>query len=351
KNMKLLPSMLLLLQLFWMSPAHCQLQCNSASSLRQKRIVIRSPAAKDLSTLNSCEYEVAAWSSQVCQVRIDIERLELPQPQLNGSSELLECVDFLQVQRFRLCGRNNGQHLYVQLQRGQPLKLHFSLASHSPATTWQLTLTQLECPSNTLAMAKQQSPNVATVRPLLPFLSNLLPRTIFGGNSNGNGPAAQLIQTLTAPSAADLELLAPLGCDQYYRSSTGGIASFNFAGGIYMPNMRYAICVAGAANTEISYTLDNFALSKSGGLASGPGFDEDCHSTVRTLGRAADYLLIANSYVGNNQALQPTYYCGNQPAGSRLVARPPFVIHFSSDAQTNASETGFQLTYTVRQSQ
>ncbi|XP_060667092.1 uncharacterized protein LOC132799008 [Drosophila nasuta] len=346
--------LLLMLQLCCLAAVDCQLQCNARTSIRQKRIVLRSPAARELSTLDSCQYEVAAWSSQVCQVRIDIERLELPQPRLNASSQVLECADFLQVQRFQLCGRNNGQHLYVQLPRGQALKLHFSLASHSPSTTWQLTLTQLECPANTLAMAKQQqqqqSTNVPTVRTMLPFFSNLLPRTIFGGNS-GNGPAAQLIQTLTAPSAADLELLAPLGCDQYYRSTTGGIASFNFAGGIYMPNMRYAICVAGAANTEISLSLDHFALSKSTGDALGPGYDEDCHSTVRTLGRAADYLMIANSYVANNQALQPTYYCGNQPAGSRLIARPPFVIHFSSDAQTNASETGFQLTYTVRQSE
>jgi len=64
-----------------------------------------------------------------------------------------------------------------------------------------------------------------------------------------------------------------------------------------------------------------------------------------------DYLLIANSYVANNPALQPTYYCGNQVVGSKVIAYPPFVIHFSSDAQTNASETGFQISYTVRQSQ
>lgn len=353
KLLWLLPPLLLLMYSF--APVDCQLQCNAASSMRQKRIVIRSPVARELSVLDSCQYEVAAWSSQVCQVRIDIERLELPQPRLNATSQLLECVDFMRVQRFQLCGRNNGQHLYVQLQRGQTLKLHFSLGSHSTQSTWQLTLTQLECPQNTLAMAKQQQPDtnasqLPTVRTLLPFLSNLLPRTIFGGNS-GNGPAAQLIQTLTAPSAADLELLAPLGCDQYYRSSTGGIASFNFAGGIYMPNMRYAICVAGAANTEISYTLDHFSLSKSSGSASGPGYDEDCHSTVKTLGRSMDYLLIANSYVASNQALQPTYYCGNQVVGSKLIAYPPFVIHFSSDAQSNASETGFQISYTVRQSQ
>lgn len=245
-----------------------ELQCNGIASSRQKRIVIRSPTARQLSELDSCQYEVAPWSTQVCQVRIDIERLELPQPRLNASSNggvgELQCMDFLQVQRFRLCGRNNGQHLYVTLQQGQTLKLHFSLTSHWTQATWQLTLTQLECPSNMLPMAsvqqQQQQPllssasnalQLPTVRPMLPFLSNLLaPRTIFGGNS-GNGPAAQLLQTLRAPSPADMELLAPLGCDQYYRSSSGGIASFNFAGGIYMPNMRYTMCVAGAANSEI----------------------------------------------------------------------------------------------------
>lgn len=253
-------------------PAACsaQLQCNAVASSRQKRIVIRSPTERQLSELDSCQYEVAPWSTQVCQVRIDIERFELPQPRLNASSsssngngggQQLQCMDFLQVQRFRLCGRNNGQHLYVPLQQGQTLKLHFSLTSRWAQATWQLTLTQLECPSNTLASissVQQPSPLAAlqlpTVRPMLPFLSNLLPRTIFGGNSGsamGNGPAAQLLQTLRAPSSADLELLAPLGCDQFYRSSSGGIASFNFAGGIYMPNMRYTICVAGGANSEI----------------------------------------------------------------------------------------------------
>lgn len=244
--------MLLLLLSFWHG-ARCQLQCNAGSSARQKRIVIRNPGAGELSKLDSCHYEVAPWSAQVCQVRIDFERLELAQPTLNASTQLLECVDFVQVQRFQLCGRNNGQHLYVQLQRGQTLKLYFNLVSHSAQSTWQLTLTQIECLQHTqqpAAAAAVSAPQLPTVRPLLPFLSNLLPRTIFGGSAAG-GPAAQLLQTLTAPSPADLELLAPLGCDQYWRSSSGGIVSFNFASGPYMPNMKYAICVAGGADREI----------------------------------------------------------------------------------------------------
>lgn len=47
--------------------------------------------------------------------------------------------------------------------------------------------------------------------------------------------------------------------------------------------------------------------------------------------------------------LQASYYCGSNLSGQELVARPPFVMHFSSDAQSSASETGFQLTYAVRQ--
>ncbi|XP_017151277.1 uncharacterized protein LOC108161511 [Drosophila miranda] len=347
-----------LVLLLWVSPVRCQAQCNAGTAARQKRIVIRSPGAGQLGELDRCQYRVAPWSTQVCQVRIDFERLELPQPQLNASTGTVECGDFLQVQRFRLCGRSSGQHLYVPLHRGQELQLLFVLATplSRQQSTWQMTLTQLECPRDSLAVANAPKSAVEQprVRPFLPFMSNLLPRTIFGGETgigSGQGPAAQLIQSLRSPSQADLELLAPMGCDQYWRSQTGGIVSFNFAGGIYMPSMRYSICVKGALDSEISYKIEHFELSKTDADRAGPGYDTDCRSTVRTAGRVSDYLLIPNSYVINQPELQPTYYCGNGMAGRELVARPPFVIHFSSDAQTSASETGFQLTYAVRQSQ
>ncbi|XP_017850517.1 uncharacterized protein LOC108605356, partial [Drosophila busckii] len=322
--------LLLLLLVVLLPHVRCQLQCNAVS--RQKRISIASPAAGQLSSLDSCQYAVAAWSAQVCQVRIDFERLELPAPRLNASSQTLQCVDYLQLQRFQLCGRNNGQHLYVQLQQGEQLKLHFKLASHSAQSAWQLTLTQLECP----AAPKQQ-----TRRMLPPLLSSLLPRSIFGSQ--------QLFPALRAPTLADLQLLAPLGCDQYLRSASGGIVSFNFAGGVYMPSMKYSICIAGNSNQEISYNIQHFALSKFDSNATGAGYDADCHSTVQTTGRAMDYLLIANSYLASNPAVQPTYYCGHGLAGQQLIARAPFIIHFSSDAQSSASETGFQLTYALRQ--
>ncbi|KAH8273710.1 hypothetical protein KR018_010263 [Drosophila ironensis] len=321
--------------------------CNSGTSLRQKRIVIRSPTA-ELAKLDSCQYRVAQWSGQVCQVRVDFERLELPQPTLNATSQALECRDFLQIQRFRLCGRNTGQHLYFPLRAGQELQLLFQFGSgnlHGQSVSWHLTLNQLECPRDTAALATRQ-PLLPTVRPILPFLGNLMPRTIFG---SGSGPAAQLIQTLTSPSVADLELLAPLGCDQYFRTQTGGIVSFNFAGGIYMPNTRYSICVKGAADEEISYKIDHFDLSKGNTVAQGPGYDTDCRSTVITAGRMSDYLSIHGARLVGQPELQASDYCGNGLSGQELVARPPFVIHFSSDSQSRASETGFQLTYTVRQ--
>ncbi|XP_030383241.1 uncharacterized protein LOC115630726 [Scaptodrosophila lebanonensis] len=348
----LLPLLLLLLLLLCHAPvpAHCQLQCNGTN--RQKRLVIRNPETRQLANLDSCQYNVASWSTQVCQVRIDFERFELPQPQLLGNGEqLLECVDYLQVQRFKLCGRNTGQHIYVPLKHGELLELHFSLSSRSSQSTWQLRLTQLECPQESKALdgsaATNKIPLFPTVRPMLPFLGGRLPRTFFGFNGSP-GPAEQLLQSLTASPDEDYDLLAPLGCDQFYRSTNGGIVSFNYAGGIYMPNMNYAICVQSKGQSEISYTIDHFALSTNRD-DTGPGYDTDCHSTVRTTGRASDYLLIPNSYMANNVALQPTYYCGSGLVGTKLRARAPFIIYFSSDAQTNMSETGFQLTYNVEQ--
>ncbi|XP_001961672.3 uncharacterized protein LOC6497898 [Drosophila ananassae] len=337
------------------TPVRCQtVSCNLGTSVRQKRIVIRSPATGELAKLDSCQYRVAPWSSQVCQVRVDFERLDLPQPQLNATTQLLECRAFVQIQRFRLCGRSNGQHLYFPLRRGQELQLLFRLASGlSGQSSWQLTLTQLECPLESAAVAtRRPAVQLPTVRPILPFLGNLLPRTIFGGQSglgSGSGPAAQLIQSLTSPSMADLELLAPLGCDQYFRTQTGGIVSFNFAGGIYMPSTRYSICIKGAADDEIRYKIDHFALSKANSDAPGPAYDTDCRSTVKTTGRVSDYLSIPNAFMVSRPELQASFYCGSNLSGQELVARPPFVMHFSSDAQSSASETGFQLTYAVRQ--
>ncbi|XP_033169793.1 uncharacterized protein LOC117147130 [Drosophila mauritiana] len=340
------------------TPVHCQVACNARSGpVRQKRIVLSSPGTGGLAELDTCQYRVAPWSGQVCQVRVDFERLELPQPQLNANSGVLECVDFLQIQHFRLCGRNSGQHLYIPIRRGQELQLLFRLAtSLGRQSTWQLTLTQLECPRDSVRAVSTRQPEVQTptVRPIMPFLGNFLPRTIFGGQSgigSGSGPAAQLIQTLTSPSSADLEMLAPLGCDQYYRTTTGGIVSFNFAGGVYMPNMKYSICVKGAADNEISYKITHFELSKANSEQPGPAYDTDCRSTVLTPLRVSDYVSIPDAYMVSRPELQATYYCGNGLAGQELVARPPFVLRFASDSQSSGSETGFQLTYTVRRSQ
>uniref|UniRef100_A0A6P4E211 Uncharacterized protein LOC108038189 n=1 Tax=Drosophila rhopaloa TaxID=1041015 RepID=A0A6P4E211_DRORH len=190
-----------------------------------------------------------------------------------------------------------------------------------------LTLTQLEClrelGSQNVRQPQVQSP---TVRPILPFLGNLLPRTIFGGQSgigSGSGPAAQLIQSLTSPSVADLELLAPLGCDQYFTTTTGGIVSFNFAGGIYMPNMKYSICVKGAADSEISYKIDHFELSKANSEQPGPAYDTECRSTVLTPLRASDYLGIPDAQMVGRPGMQATYYCGNGLTGQEIIARPP----------------------------
>lgn len=239
------------------TPVRCQVAVACNSRTAQKRIVIRSPAAGELAKLDACQYRVAPWSGQVCQLLVQFDRLELPQPQVNESSRQLECSDFVQLQRFRLCGRSSGQHLYLPVRRGQEVELLFRLATPlgRQSSSWQLTLTQLECPRDSTAVAaRQPTEQQPTVRPILPFLGNFLPRTIFGGASgigSGSGPAAQLIQSLRSPSLSDLELLAPLGCDQYFRTATGGIVSFNFAGGTYMPNVRYSICVKGAADSEI----------------------------------------------------------------------------------------------------
>lgn len=100
-----------------------------------------------------------------------------------------------------------------------------------------------------------------------------------------------------------------------------------------------------------SYKIDHFELSKANSQQPGPAYDSDCRSTVRTPGRVSDYLSVPNSYLVSQPELQATHYCGSGLAGQELIARPPFLLLFASDAQSSASETGFQLSYTVRRAQ
>ncbi|XP_030368866.1 uncharacterized protein LOC115619970 [Scaptodrosophila lebanonensis] len=306
------------------------MQCGTTS--RQKRTIIKNPAqlASDV-----CTYTIEAFSTNVQQLRIDFEQFNLPQPTVSADDETVyECKDYFEAGGFKLCGVNSGQHIYLPFNVASgidQITITFNMASRMTGSSWRLIVTQLEGPG--------------TVRKTSALSG-------FGAATN----SLQDLRTMFAFHHADYDLLAPAGCQQYYTEPTGTIRSFNHQstiGTMYMPDTSYTICIKSVATASmIEYTFSKFSMSQTMDVGGTPeGYDEACHSTIHTTGRAEDYLLIPQSILARHIEYQPTYYCG---VNDNLIvyASPPYFMHFSSDDMVHdpTEETGFMMTYRLRTS-
>ncbi|XP_017000993.2 uncharacterized protein [Drosophila takahashii] len=306
----------------------CETNLQVGASTRQKRTIIKNPVtiASDLST-----YTIEAFSSNVQQLRIDFEQFVMQQP--TDTDGVLECQDYFEAGGFKLCGVNDGQHLYLPFNAGagvDQLTLTFVVTSRGTAPAWRLIVTQLEGP---------------------PPSSRRRSSTSAGLGTSTN--SLQDLRDIFATHHADYELLAPPGCQQYYTDSSGTIRSFNFQTSVtsnYMPDLSYNICIKSATSASmIEYSFSKFSMSVQ--ADTGEGYDEFCHATVHTAGRQEDYLMIPQGILAKNMAYQPTYYCGTND-NLLVYASPPYLMHFSSDELTlnRELETGFSMTYRLRNS-
>ncbi|EDV37891.1 uncharacterized protein Dana_GF13688 [Drosophila ananassae] len=306
----------------------CETNLQVGATTRQKRSIIKSPAtfATDLIT-----YTVEAMSNNVQQLRIDFEQFEMAQPV--DTDGVLDCQDYFEAGGFKLCGVNNGQHLYLPFNAAtgvEQVTITFAVPSKSTGTNWRLIVTQLE------------GPPISSRRRLTTTAG-------FGASTN----SLQDLRDIFASHHADYELLAPPGCQQYYTGLTGTIRSFNFQSAVtsnYMPDLSYNICIQSSTSASmIEYSFSQFSMSIQDGTAE--GYDEFCHPTVHTAGRQEDYLMIPQGILAKNMAYQPTYYCGTNE-NLVVYASPPYLLHFSSDDLTldRSVETGFSMTYRLRNS-
>ncbi|KAL9920159.1 uncharacterized protein ACN427_001798 [Glossina fuscipes fuscipes] len=318
----------------------CETKVDCNSIIKEKRVVIKSAALEKIPS--SCSYRIQRFSTQVCQVLIEFKTLELQPPILDATQSSLECEDHVVIGDFMLCGENSGQHLYVPYDGSKDdtqLIIKFALPNKWSQSQWHLIVTQLQCPRTN--ENKKRSPSY------MPFInSNNLEnlRTMFTIPYNSNSK-----NTLD-----DIDLLAPLGCNQYFTQSEGQIKSFNYksdGSGYYLSKMNYVICIkpVKAANM-IQYQVEKFSLSKQN--TEEPGFDNNCHSYNQVNGddRREDYLMIPqSSLTANGTIIMATHYCGQSLVkGSSVVASPPYVLYFSSDGHSNDVESGFLINYNFK---
>jgi len=223
-------------------------------TVKANNTYIRNPKypAVDTKLLKTCKYEIEN-PGKICQYRIDFDSLRLKSPDATSATQTVTgpgicTADSLTItdpnkQKLPvICGKNTGQHMYVNAgKKGDKVTVDFV---NSADVTWDLRVTMLECGS---------------------------------------------------------PVLAPPGCLQYQMGEMGKVSTFNFDGSKQLlQDQNYAICVRPEAGTcgiewmENPDTTDAFIMSTSTWTAAdvtdagkatkaGPGVGSDCTESWITI--------------------------------------------------------------------
>lgn len=292
-----------------------------------------------------CTYQVDVMSQDVCQIRLDFDVFHIAPPTVpslpNIANFPYECRnDSFSVTSplsgsrglgfSNLCGRNDGQHIYIPVNASQgasSISLTFTLVDRNTSSgmslmtpTWRIRVTQLECPGSSY----DYSTFTAAVASL----------------------AQQHLQKFSPPYV-DFHLLAPPGCLQYYTERTGMYMSFNYNSedttqSQYVANMHYAICFHRTPDAcGIRHTAESFSLGGSNVQNNMTNYACD----------GFDYLYVPD---GRVNGLQANTFCGQSLADPQTTVTStspgPFYVAFNSDDQSGTvvnEETGFRFRYEI----
>ncbi|KAL5287654.1 hypothetical protein ACFFRR_008511 [Megaselia abdita] len=282
-------------------PLNGNIACNSRPT-KAKYIKIVSP--KDIQ--ERCTYTVQKHNSQTCQLLVKFVEFNSPQPVTTrggDGSPSKTCTEFLDINGMVICGNNSGQHLYIPMDSSNEVSFQFHGVRHS---SWNLQVTQLECPS-----------------------------------------------TLFRLPSSDSHLIAPTNCNQYFSDSRGRIESFNFNGGsgVYPSNLNYAICIKRpSTKSTLQLNLNKFSLG--GALNSddvNEVFDDVCKPMIQSSGLSSDYLMLPPGMViVSHPQINANFFCGDHINGLTVIGDPigPITIIFNSDNFFESDkEIGFQIDY------
>lgn len=236
------------------------------ANVAAKRFNLVRPPSK---SLTDCTYTISAFSSRVCQLKIEFTELTLAAPEIdsNGTMECRREVLLIDDVAMDFCGNNDNQHgwlnalnywqknitnyppfilialVFVEFDAKSKSKkeLKFKL-DPKEESQWYLSVTQLECPLDPSPISRWQP-----IRTALSYFHF--------GRTGGS-----LISSLQHSSnVGDIHELAPAGCLQYFTEPKGVVSSFNYVDGMYLPDMDYAICIKRKpANKQLRYLCYTF---------------------------------------------------------------------------------------------
>ncbi|CAO1304469.1 unnamed protein product, partial [Diamesa hyperborea] len=302
------------------------INCGQLSALRNIGLI--SPA----SVPTTCTYRINVATLNVCQIRLEFRQFNLAKPVVNPYPICQD--DTFRVGNITLCGVNNGQHIYVPISPRQgerqitiTITTKDRQANPSFVTpSWNIAVHQLDCP---LFFGRTSVLNNQTVE-----------------NKTG-------IQRTARTFISDW--LAPQGCLQYFVQPTGFVESFNLAEGVgpYIGNMNYAICFRRLrASTKVNFIPLIFRMGYAVTNATNTGYDNDCWSSVQSVGRSEDHLFIPNAVTNQSPPVRATRFCAQSLLSTIITSSPPgpFMISFNSDQVYEGpikEEIGFRLQYEI----
>merc|ERR1711992_447014 len=189
-------------------------------TVKANNTYIRNPKypAVDTKLLKTCKYEIEN-PGKICQYRIDFDSLRLKSPDAISAAQTVTgpgicTADSLTItdpnkQKLPvICGKNTGQHMYVNAgKKGDKVTVDFV---NSADVTWDLRVTMLECGS---------------------------------------------------------PVLAPPGCLQYQMGEMGKVSTFNFDGSKHLlQDQNYAICVRPEAGPGVGSDCTESWITIPGGF-------------------------------------------------------------------------------------
>ncbi|XP_066949388.1 uncharacterized protein [Macrobrachium rosenbergii] len=245
---------------------------------------------KTTSVMN-CVYNIRKINDNICQLRLDFETLVLAGP--NGQSicreDKLSVLSPADGPSVIICGTNSGQHMYVEMGRGQgSARVSIGLTSSSMDRGWRIRVSQIAC----------------------------------------NSPYR-----------------APENCLQYFTDYTTTIQSFNFKNitGVHqIGGLQYTICIQAKEGVcGVRYTANAFSISGNGAAAAGPAALSGDKSCIK------DFLMIPTLSQPPSTATSPDRYCGTSFAERSTFSKPFQIRVVTDEDETGDTEnSGFSITYT-----
>lgn len=268
---------------------------NGTTTISQNRTYLRNPkfpSAHD--GTGSISYKIEKCDQGICQLRLDFETFTTAGPTLTTEIDGGGCVDKLAITLPgtgltvpEICGKNTGQHLYLDMgdDASNTIDINLSFSGTSTSRSWEILVIQISCTAS---------------------------------------------------------YKAPQGCLQYYTELASDIKTFNYLETTVKTHLKsqdYSVCIRGGAGyccvkyqnclgDDDAFTLDTV-------IAANGEIDSEC---------STDYIIIPSSSpfcsVTNTGTNFHSRYCGGF-FGQRLAAATstfpvcdcsaPFVVHIVTD--------------------